>query len=110
MSSERHNAVVVRILDQEYHVEGEGDPDTILEVARYVDRKMRQLSGEIRSAPAARIGVLTALNIAEELFRERVGRRDLERELDERLRALVDRLAGELDETPRSSSATTGPP
>lgn len=104
MSAEERSTVVVRILDQEYRVEGEGDPATILEVAQYVDRKMRQLSGEARAASAARIGVLTALNIAEELFRERESRHAQERELDQRLRALVERLAGELDETPRAQA------
>ena len=87
--------VVVHILGQEYRVEGEGDPARIAAMAQYVDGKMRELSPEASPTPSARMGVLAALNIAEELFRERDLRREQEEGLEARLGALAEALARE---------------
>lgn len=67
--------LVVEILGAEYRLDAEGDPDQLAEVARYVDRRMRELAMGGNPVPLGRVGVLAALNIAEELFRERAERR-----------------------------------
>ena len=38
------NKVTVRIYGQEYTISGERDPETIQEIAAYVDEKMKEIS------------------------------------------------------------------
>jgi cell division protein ZapA len=60
----------VTIFGSEYKIKG-ADPDYIGEVAAYVDAKMRELERRLTSGSPAKIAILTSLNIADELFRER---------------------------------------
>jgi cell division protein ZapA len=89
-------AIVVEILGSEYRLEGEGNHERITEVARYVDRKMRELSLGGNPVPLGRVGVLAALNIAEELFREREEHRRLDVDLGRRLETMNEALEREL--------------
>src|SRR5437867_13153997 len=61
----------VTIFGSEYKIKG-ADPEYIGEVAAYVDAKMRELDRRLSSGSPARIAILTSLNIADELFRERM--------------------------------------
>jgi cell division protein ZapA len=65
------DSVSVEIFGHEYKIKGEGDPDRIAEVARYVDKKMKEVAKGAPVGSLARIGILAALNIADELFTER---------------------------------------
>jgi len=88
-------AVVVEILGTEYRLEGEGNHERIAEVARFVDHKMRELSLGGNPVPLGRVGVLCALNIADELFREREERRRREEEDERRIEELARRVEKE---------------
>jgi len=64
------NTLSVTIFGSEYKIKG-ADPDYIGEVAAYVDAKMRELERRLSAATPTRIAILTSLNLADELFRER---------------------------------------
>ncbi|HZI89853.1 MAG TPA: cell division protein ZapA [Candidatus Polarisedimenticolia bacterium] len=75
------------IFGSEYKIKG-ADPDYIGEVAAYVDAKMRELERRLTSGPPTKIAILTSLNIADELFRERKERDRLVTDLKGRARTL----------------------
>ncbi len=77
----------VTIFGSEYKIKG-ADPDYIGEVAAYVDSKMRELERRLSSGAPAKIAILTSLNIADELFRERNERERLLTELKGKARSL----------------------
>ena len=79
------NTQSVTIFGSEYKIRG-ADPDYIQVVAAYVDSKMRELEQRISSGAPAKLAILTSLNIADELFREREERTRRENELRERTR------------------------
>jgi len=60
------NSVRVEIFDQAYNLRG-SDPEYILKLAEYVDAKMRAVSEQTHTVDTARLAVLAALNIADEL-------------------------------------------
>lgn len=64
-------ATTVTILGQEYTVRGGDDPEYVHAIARYVDDRMREVAQGSHQVSSAKIAILAALNIAEELFRER---------------------------------------
>jgi cell division protein ZapA len=87
----------VTIFGAEYKIKG-ADPDYIGEVAAYVDSKMRELERRLSSGAPAKIAILTSLNIADELFRERKERERLLTELKGKARSLGTALDASLRE------------
>lgn len=63
--------VTVSIYGQRYTLRSEADPDQLREVAADVDARMREAAGLGGNLGADRIAVLVALNLADELVRER---------------------------------------
>jgi len=80
--SEMHSTVKVSILGNEYTIKGEADDTYIQELARYVDQKMREISQNTNLATPLKISILTAINLADEIFRLRTKHAQKELELN----------------------------
>jgi cell division protein ZapA len=76
--------IKVEIYDQTYHIGGELDEAYVLELARSVDAKMREVAEATQTVDSLRVAVLAALAIADELHSLRQGQEDLETSLRER--------------------------
>lgn len=63
--------VRVNIYGEEYSIVADTDVEYVREVAGYLDRQMREIAEKLSNKSPARVAVLTALNIADELFAER---------------------------------------
>ncbi len=61
----------VEIYGQEYRISGDSDPEYVAEIARYVDIRMKEVAKGTPLGSLSKIAILGALNIAEELFKER---------------------------------------
>jgi cell division protein ZapA len=57
----------IEIFDQTYNVQAE-DEEGLRELAAFVDEKMRAVAESTRQVDSTRVAVLTALNVADELF------------------------------------------
>jgi len=79
------NTQSVTIFGSEYKIRG-ADPDYIQVVAAYVDGKMRELERRLPAGTQTKLAILTSLNIADELFREREERTLRDNDLRERAR------------------------
>jgi cell division protein ZapA len=93
----------VEIFGQTYSVRAAGDPGYIKELAGFVDRKMHEVADHTATTDAAKIAILTALNISDEFyqFRSKSGS-----EGDPgRLAARASRLVEKLDEVLKTSQS-----
>ncbi len=63
--------VEVEIFGQKYLIKGDEDPAYILQLAEYVDSKMREVHGKLQLSTPGKVAVLTALSITHELFNSR---------------------------------------
>lgn len=61
------NRVTVSILNEEYVVKGEENPEYIEMLASFVDRRMKMIQQRNPSLSSTKVAVLTALNLADEL-------------------------------------------
>ena len=68
------NVVQVQIFGHHYTIRGEANQAYILDVAGYVDRKMREITEKLPVASLSKVAILASLNIADELFKERASR------------------------------------
>jgi cell division protein ZapA len=89
--------VSVRILDKEYRVScGDEEKDGLLESARILDRRMREIRQAGRVIGIDRIAVMAALNIAYELLNLQQNQVQGQEDLQRRLHDLQERLADAL--------------
>lgn len=96
MSGKSHSTAV-EIYGQNYTVRGEGDPAYLTELARFVDTRMREIASEVSTVDPVKIAILAALNIADELHRQRDRNERAAGVWMNRTKELALRLEGSLD-------------
>jgi cell division protein ZapA len=86
----------VEIFGEVYNVRGSDENGHLQELADLVDRKMREVAERVKG-DTARIAILAALNLADELFQIQQ-RQDGERvEIQEKVAALTEELSQALE-------------
>lgn len=98
------NVVQVQIFGHSYTIRGQAEEHYIMDVAAYVDRKMREVTEKLPVASLSKVAVLASLNIADELFKER---RDRERQ-DQQFQDQAARLNTVLDGLLEDASPRAG--
>ena len=84
---------VVEIFGQRLGLRSDGDESRLQELARFVDGRMREVADLTSNVDTVKIAVLTALNIADELYDERELDQDVRlNKLEQRAQRLVTRL------------------
>ncbi|KPL03307.1 MAG: hypothetical protein AMJ90_03335 [candidate division Zixibacteria bacterium SM23_73_2] len=86
---DKKQTVRVNIMGEEYPIKADADRSYILQVASYVDSKMQDVSNRISVHSPVKVAVLTAMNIADELFRERQDKDKKLSDIEERAQSLL---------------------
>jgi cell division protein ZapA len=102
--SEKPVAVTVTIFREVFTLHGSGDPESMRRLAGYIDSKMRELARKLPTAPYQRLAVLTALNLAAELFEGKQDFSDIREDLDH-----LDQASRTLLELLQDSNNSLGP-
>jgi cell division protein ZapA len=83
----------VEIFGQRLGLRADGDEARVQEIARFVDFRMREVADRSSSVDTVKIAVLTALNIADELFQERESDQDTrQKRLEKQAKRLVTKI------------------
>jgi cell division protein ZapA len=88
-------SVTVQIAGVRYALKTDQDDRWVKSVAAFVDGKIREAQKQSRSPDTQAVAVLTALQIAEELFDERRRSGELRKKIREKSQSLLDWLAKE---------------
>ena len=91
--------VTVDIAGQRYPIRSGLEPAYVVELASYVDQKLRAASESAPSSDMLGLAILTALNLADEIFRARQQQSSANGELNERalqLEQLVDGVLAQI--------------
>ena len=94
MSARATTATDVEIFGSVYHVRGEKNPEYLRELAELVDGRMREIAQQVSTVDTAKIAILAALNLSDELFQCRKIQEGERVEIQEK----VTELAGRLEE------------
>jgi len=90
--SEKTTAVTIRVLDKDYQVACPAEERVaLLESARYLDEKMREIRDSRKMIGSERVAVMAALNIAHDLLQCREGGGD-SAGVDNKLRQLQNKV------------------
>jgi cell division protein ZapA len=96
-------STTVTIMGSQYTIRGDADPEYIREIARFVDERMRQIAALSPAVPPLKVAILAALNVADDLYKEREGKHREESLTRERLLSLaasLDQVLPPPDEIP----------
>lgn len=97
VSTRNAGVTEVRIYGATYHVRGSDDSGHFQELADFVDGKMREIAGQVTTADTARVAILAALNLADELSRTRKQQEGERGEIEEKVAGLAEELARALN-------------
>jgi cell division protein ZapA len=86
----------VEIFGSSYHVRGDKDPELLQDLANHVDDKMREIAQQVSTVDTAKIAILAALNIADELMQCRKQQEGERVEIQDKVTRLAERLEGVL--------------
>ncbi|MDX1632118.1 MAG: cell division protein ZapA [Thermoanaerobaculia bacterium] len=92
MPEDQSTKTEVEIFGSVYTVRAGHDPEHLQELAAKVDRDMREIASRISTVDTAKIAILAALNIADELFESQRRREGPTDEITERMVRLSETL------------------
>lgn len=105
---DQREAVDIEIFGRVYHVKGRDNREYLQDLAERVDRTMREIADQVSTVDTARIAILAALNLADQLSRCQQrgdGSPDgIEDEIKERIAALTEELSEALTEASADGS------
>jgi cell division protein ZapA len=89
---EKERLVEIKVFGQVYTVKTDTDEEHIQTVARYVNEKMDEVIKNTKSVSSINVAILTALNIADDLIKEKTRRLALLQEVEQKSKDLVERI------------------
>lgn len=97
-------SVTVTMFGREFTFRSEASEDRLQGIADFVNRKAEEIQRSTRTVDSMGVALLTAMNIAEELFSEREERSERWTEVEATAERLVDRIDRELEAFARAKS------
>jgi len=89
---EKERSAEIKVFGQTYTVKTDAEEDHIQEIARYVNEKMDEVIKKTRSVSTLNVAILTALNIADDLLKEKEKRMAILREVEGKSKDLADKI------------------
>jgi len=95
-----YSVLKVKIYGTEYPIKGDSELEYIKQVAEYVDNKMREVNKIAPEISTLKVAILAALNIADELFKERINSEKLETtDFEDKIRRWINLLENVCEQT-----------
>ncbi|MBN2089973.1 cell division protein ZapA [candidate division KSB1 bacterium] len=95
-----YSVLKIKIYGTEYPIKGDSELEYIKQVAEYVDQKMREVNKIAPEVSTLKVAILAALNIADELFKERINSDKLETtDFEDKIRQWINVLENVCEQT-----------
>ena len=88
----KERLVEIKVFGQTYTVKTDAEEGYIQDVAKYVNEKMDEVLKKTKSVSSLNVAILTALNIADDLLKEKEKRISLLREVEAKSKDLVEKI------------------
>lgn len=82
--------VEVNIMGQKFMVRSESDEAYVQNIAEYVNNKVIEISSKTKSIPSLNVVILAAMNIADELLRERDKQEEVFTGVEKRIEGMIE--------------------
>ncbi len=82
-------SITVQIAGQRYTLKSDADEDEVKALAAHVDSRIREIQKAVRGADTQSVAVLAALQVAEDLFKERAASAALKKKIRDKSQGLL---------------------
>lgn len=99
--SDPHKSIQIDIYGQRYTIRGQAPEAYVRELAGYLDHKMQEVATASNVNTLAKIAILAALNIADELFQQRrtLQQKDIVlKKTERRVSDLIESIEGQFED------------
>lgn len=90
--------VPIEVLGHQYFVRTDGDEEHVRRVAQYVNTKSREIMESTQTVSTVDLFIKVAVNLADELFKERSANQLLKQKMAEEVRGLISEIDSHLKE------------
>lgn len=90
--------VEIKVFGQTFSVKSDADEEHIRAVADYVNKKMEEILKKTKSVSTLNVAILTALNIADDLLRERGEKIAIIKEIETKSKNLAEKIEKKIEE------------
>ena len=97
---DKKQTVTVNIYGEDYPIRGDADSEYILQVASYLDAKMREVALRSGNKSPSKVAILAAMNITDELFRARNASSAEVKTIEEKTQTTLEWLEAKLPSEP----------
>jgi cell division protein ZapA len=104
----KERLVEIKVFGQTYTVKTDAEENHIQAVAQYVNEKMEEILKKTRSVSTLNVAILTALNIADDLLREKEKRKALFQEIEAKSKDLAEKIDIEIGNKELEKVTITG--
>ena len=88
--SGQSRSIRLSIFGRDYSVKGGPDDEYVKMLASHVDSVMRDIADKTGTLSSARVAILAALNIADEMYKDRQRLNEFAKELENKIGEIVD--------------------
>jgi cell division protein ZapA len=88
----KERLVEIKVFGQTYTVKSDAEEDHIQEVAQYVNEKIDDVLKKTKSISSLNVAILTALNLADDLLKEKERRAALLRAIERKSKELTEKI------------------
>ena len=88
----------IEILGQQYKIKGVADQVYLDRLAKYVDQRIRELAGHVKNATPSKLAILTAINIAHDLFQLRAQYQVTEATIEKKTKDLIESIEEQFED------------
>ncbi len=92
--------IEVEVFGHRFSLQGEGEEAYFHELAEYVDQQMRTLTQKTQTSTPTKLAILAAINITDQLFRQRREPTVGEAEIERRAQILLETIDKHLESIP----------
>lgn len=89
--------IEVEVYGQRFSLQGEADEKYFHELAKYVDGQMRMLSQKMTTGTPTKLAILSAINIADQLFQQKRRRKGGEEDIERKAQKILESIEQQLD-------------
>ncbi len=92
--------IEVEVYGQRFSLQGDADEQYFHELAQYVDEQMRTLTLQMKTGTPAKVAILAAINIADQLFKQKRQQQAGEDKVERLTQSMLERIENQLEAHP----------
>ena len=89
-------AIEVEVYGQRFSLQGDAEETYVHELAQYVDEQMRTLAEKMKTGTPAKLAILAAINITDQMFQQERQRQAGQDEIERRTQGMMESIDDQL--------------